>query len=119
MDLADMFRIIMTDKRKLVPFSAEYEMANKYMTLEKMRLGDRLEIEWKMDDVDDTVLLPILTLQPIIENAIYHGIETRLEGVKSLSRCAKATKTYTLRLLILGQRRISLCAKVIKLLSRT
>ncbi|MEE9447326.1 MAG: histidine kinase [Arenicellales bacterium] len=82
MDLADMFRIIMTDKRKLVPFSAEYEMANKYMTLEKMRLGDRLEIEWKMDDVDDTVLLPILTLQPIIENAIYHGIETRLEGGK-------------------------------------
>ena len=82
LDLADMFRIILTDKRKLVPFSAEYEMAYKYMTLEKMRLGDRLEDEWKIEDIDETILLPILTLQPLIENAIYHGIETRLRGGK-------------------------------------
>jgi sensor histidine kinase YesM len=82
LDLADMFRIIMTDKRKLVPFSAEYEMAYKYMTLEKMRLGDRLQDEWKIGDIDETILLPILTLQPLIENAIYHGIETRLTGGK-------------------------------------
>lgn len=82
MDLADMFRIILTDKRKLVPFSAEYEIAYKYMNLEKMRLGDRLKDEWQVDDIDDTVLLPMLTLQPILENAIYHGIETRLEGGK-------------------------------------
>lgn len=82
LDLADMFRIIMTDKRKVVPFSAEYEMAYKYMTLEKMRLGDRLEDEWQIADIDETILLPILTLQPLIENAIYHGIETRLSGGK-------------------------------------
>jgi two-component system sensor histidine kinase AlgZ len=82
LDLADMFRIIMTDKRKLVPFSAEYEMAYKYMTLEKMRLGERLEDEWQIADIDETILLPILTLQPLIENAIYHGIETRLTGGK-------------------------------------
>jgi len=82
LDLADMFRIILTDKRKLVPFSAEYEMAYKYMTLEKMRLGDRLEDEWKIEEVDESILLPILTLQPLIENAIYHGIETRLSGGK-------------------------------------
>jgi len=80
LDLADMFRIILTDKRKLVPFSAEYEMAYKYMTLEKMRLGDRLEDDWKINDIDETILLPILTLQPLIENAIYYGIETRLAG---------------------------------------
>ncbi len=82
LDLADMFRIIMTDKRKVVPFSAEYEMAYKYMTLEKMRLGGRLEDEWQIADIDETILLPILTLQPLIENAIYHGIETRLTGGK-------------------------------------
>jgi hypothetical protein len=80
LDLADMFRIILTDKRKLVPFSAELEMAFKYMTLEKMRLGERLEDDWQINDVDETILLPILTLQPLIENAIYHGIETRLTG---------------------------------------
>jgi len=82
LDLADMFRIILTDKRKLVPFGAEYEMAFKYMTLEKMRLGDRLEDDWQINDIDETILLPILTLQPLIENAIYHGIETRLSGGK-------------------------------------
>lgn len=82
LDLADMFRIILTDKRKLVPFSAEYEMASKYMTLEKMRLGDRLQDDWQINDIDETILLPILTLQPLIENAIYHGIETRLIGGK-------------------------------------
>ncbi len=82
LDLADMFRIILTDKRKLVPFSAEYEMAYKYMTLEKMRLGERLEDDWQINEIDETILLPILTLQPLIENAIYHGIETRLTGGK-------------------------------------
>lgn len=82
MDLADMFRVILTDKRKLVPFSAEYEVAYKYMTLEKMRLGERLQDEWQIGRIDETILLPILTLQPLIENAIYHGIETRMAGGK-------------------------------------
>lgn len=82
MDLSDMFRIILTDKRKLVPFSAEYEMAYKYMALEKMRLGERLEDDWQINSIDETSLLPALTLQPLLENAIYHGIETRLKGGK-------------------------------------
>lgn len=95
MDLADMFRIILTDKRKLVPFSAEYEIASKYMNLEKMRLGDRLQDEWQIDDIDETVLLPMLTLQPILENAIYHGIETRLEGGKvSIKAHQNGTNLY-------------------------
>lgn len=82
MDLSDMFRIILTDKRKLVPFSAEYEMAFKYMALEKMRLGERLEDDWQINAIDETTLLPALTLQPLLENAIYHGIEARLKGGK-------------------------------------
>jgi len=92
LDLADMFRIILTDKRKLVPFSSEYEMAFKYMTLEKMRLGDRLQDDWQISDIDDTVLLPILTLQPLIENAIYHGIETRLAGGKVSIKARQSRK---------------------------
>lgn len=80
MDLSDMFRIILTDKRKLVPFSAELEMATKYMALEKMRLGNRLIDDWQIGSIDQSTLLPLLTLQPLLENAIYHGIETRLKG---------------------------------------
>jgi hypothetical protein len=92
LDLADMFRIILTDKRKLVPFSSEYEMAYKYMTLEKMRLGDRLQDDWQVGDIDESVLLPILTLQPLIENAIYHGIETRLAGGKVSIKARQSRK---------------------------
>ncbi len=80
MDLADMFRIIMTDKRKNVPISAELDMARKYVSLEKIRLGKRLKVLWELKDLDKSINLPILTLQPLIENAIYHGIETRLKG---------------------------------------
>lgn len=90
LDLADMFRVILTDKRKLVPFSAEYEMAMKYMNLEKMRLGDRLQDEWKIENIDHDTLLPILTLQPLIENSIYHGIETRLDGGKVTIRAKQS-----------------------------
>lgn len=79
-DLADMFRIIMTDKRQSVPLSAELDMAKKYVSLEKIRLGDRLKVIWELQGVDKSIVLPILTLQPLIENAIYHGIETRLRG---------------------------------------
>ena len=82
MDLADMFRGILTEKRLLIPFADEYVLAQKYINLEKMRLGDRLRDEWQVEGVDDSILLPTLTLQPIIENAIYHGIETRMEGGK-------------------------------------
>ncbi|MFT5260554.1 MAG: sensor histidine kinase YesM [Saprospiraceae bacterium] len=80
MALADMFRTIMTDKRKMVPLSSELSMAEKYIGLEKMRLGDRLQVKWSVNGLDGNALIPILTLQPLIENAIYHGIETRVRG---------------------------------------
>ena len=80
MDLADMFRVIMTDKRRVVPITAELDLAKKYVSLEKMRLGDRLTMTWDLRGIDTNTELPILTLQPLIENAIYHGIETRLKG---------------------------------------
>ena len=93
MDLADMFRIIMTDKRKNVPISAELDMARKYVTLEKIRLGKRLKVLWELKDLDKSINLPILTLQPLIENAIYHGIETRLKG-GVISIKARSTPDY-------------------------
>ena len=93
MDLADMFRGILTEKRLLIPFADEYKMAQKYINLEKMRLGDRLQSEWQVEGVDDSILLPTLTLQPIIENAIYHGIETRMDGGK-VSIKARHTETH-------------------------
>jgi two-component system, LytTR family, sensor histidine kinase AlgZ len=80
-DLADLFRVLLADARKLVPISAEREIARQYLEIEKIRLGDRLVVQWNMNaNVPRSALIPALTLQPLLENSIYHGIEPRFAG---------------------------------------
>lgn len=81
-NLADVFRAVMSDKRQLVPLKAELDMADKYLYLEKIRLGDRLKISSKIDPNSVGVKVPVFLLQPMLENAVYHGIETRFQGGK-------------------------------------
>lgn len=79
-DLADLFRVLLADARKLVPISAEQEISRQYLEIEKLRLGDRLQVHWTVSNVPRNALIPTLTLQPLLENAIYHGIEPRFGG---------------------------------------
>ena len=79
-NLADVFRSVMSDKRQLVPLKAELDMADKYLYLEKIRLGERLEVSSKIDQNSLGVKVPVFLLQPMLENAVYHGIETRFKG---------------------------------------
>jgi len=79
-NLADVFRVVMADKRELVPLKAELELADKYLFLEKTRLGERLQVASKIDPDSLGVMVPVLLLQPLLENAVYHGIETRFKG---------------------------------------
>ncbi len=79
-DLADLFRVLLADARKLVPIAAEREIARQYLEIEKLRLGDRLKIDWNVNNVPRSAMIPALTLQPLLENAIYHGIEPRFSG---------------------------------------
>ena len=79
-DLADLFRVLLADSRKLVPMSAEREISRQYLELEKLRLGDRLKIKWNVSNLPRSAQIPALTLQPLLENAIYHGIEPRFAG---------------------------------------
>ncbi len=79
-DLADLFRVLLADARKLVPITAEQEISRQYLEIEKLRLGDRLHVVWRVNNVPKNALIPTLTLQPILENAIYHGIEPRFGG---------------------------------------
>lgn len=80
-DLADLFRVLLADARKLVPISAEREISRQYLEIEKIRLGDRLHVHWNMSPhIPRSALIPALTLQPLLENAIYHGIEPRFAG---------------------------------------
>jgi two-component system sensor histidine kinase AlgZ len=78
-DLAEMFRVLMADNRQLTPFSQEIELAKQYLNIEQLRLGDRLCVEWDIEDFPGDALIPPLVLQPLLENAVYHGIEPRVE----------------------------------------
>ncbi len=74
-DLADLFRVLMRDNRQLAPLSDEVELCRQYLELEKLRLGERLTIEWHIDNMPGDAQVPPLVLQPLLENAVYHGIE--------------------------------------------
>jgi two-component system sensor histidine kinase AlgZ len=79
-NLADLFRVHMSDNRQLSPLSRELELARAYAGLEQLRLGERLKMTWKVDNAPADALLPPLVLQPLLENAIYHGVEGSADG---------------------------------------
>lgn len=74
-DLSDLFRVLMRENRELVPLSDELALARQYLDLERLRLGDRLRVRWEIDACPVDALVPPLMLQPLLENAVYHGIE--------------------------------------------
>ncbi|HYW04156.1 MAG TPA: sensor histidine kinase [Gammaproteobacteria bacterium] len=79
-DLADLFRASLRDSRSQVRLSEELGICGLYERIERLRLGDRLEVEWHLGEVPEDATVPVLCLQPLIENAIYHGIEPRSRG---------------------------------------
>ncbi len=78
-DLSDLFRVLMADNRQLSTLQQEVDLCRRYLSLEQLRLGDRLQIEWRIDDMPRDAQIPPLVLQPLLENAVYHGIEPRSE----------------------------------------
>jgi two-component system sensor histidine kinase AlgZ len=78
-DLAELFRMLMSDNRELAPLAREVELCRQYLDLEQLRLGERLTVEWRTERMPRDALVPPLVLQPLIENAVYHGVEPRLE----------------------------------------
>ncbi|WP_461517475.1 sensor histidine kinase [Porticoccus sp.] len=79
-DMSDLFRYALTDSHTLVPLREELSLCRRYLSLEKLRLGDRLTARWEIGDYGEGVHIPCLTLQPVLENAIYHGIQLLQEG---------------------------------------
>lgn len=79
-DLADLFRASLQDSHRLTTVEDELALCRRYINMESLRLGDRLHVEWDVDALPPTAGIPGLTLQPLLENAIYHGIEPRSEG---------------------------------------
>lgn len=79
-DMADLFRVLMADNRDLVPLAQEISLCRQYLALEKLRMEDRLTVNWQIDDMPPDAMIPPLILQPLIENAVYHGIEPLPNG---------------------------------------
>jgi two-component system sensor histidine kinase AlgZ len=80
LDLADLFRASLDERRGLIPLAEELEAARTYQRIEQQRLGERLRVRWEVDGLPLDALVPALTLQPLLENAIGHGIENLTEG---------------------------------------
>jgi two-component system, LytTR family, sensor histidine kinase AlgZ len=74
-DLAELFRALMSDGRSLVRLADEIALLERYAAIEQLRLGERLRMSWELDGAPMDALLPPLVLQPVLENAVYHGVE--------------------------------------------
>lgn len=78
-DLAELFRTVMADNRQLIALGDELSLCRQYLNLEQLRLGERLQVAWRVDPTAEEALVPPMVLQPLVENAVYHGIEPGIE----------------------------------------
>ncbi|MBS1197147.1 MAG: Histidine kinase internal region [Proteobacteria bacterium] len=78
--ISDLFRAALRDPADWLPLSEEISLCRQYLELEKLRLGERLQVEWDIRSVPLDTLIPPLMLQPLVENAVFHGIEPAPDG---------------------------------------
>ena len=78
-NLADLFRISLKENTEH-KLSDEIKLVRSYLAIEQLRLGSRLRPEWAIERFDKDMQLPALCIQPLVENAIYHGVEPLPEG---------------------------------------
>jgi len=79
-DLAELFRASISDSGKPSTIGKELELARGYMNIEQTRLGDRLQVILKVDEALKDVEMPAMMIQPLLENAVYHGVEHSENG---------------------------------------
>jgi two-component system sensor histidine kinase AlgZ len=98
-DLAELFRASLADADSLSTLADELALAEGYLRIESQRLGERLRVEWDLQDLPMDAPIPLLLLQPLLENAVYHGIEPALAGgtIHVSGRCAGGQLSLTVR----------------------
>ncbi|BCS41729.1 alginate O-acetyltransferase [Pseudomonas amygdali pv. tabaci str. ATCC 11528] len=80
LDLSDLFRASLAKPGSLVTWGEELALAKRYLSIEQYRLGERLQLDWRVSAIPDDLPIPQLTLQPLLENALIYGIAPRVEG---------------------------------------
>ena len=79
-DLSDLFRHALMEHGESVSLAQELELAQRYLAIEQVRFGERIRVQWVIDKAANTARLPPLILQPLVENAVKHGVEPSAEG---------------------------------------
>lgn len=79
-ELSELFRASLADSDSLITLDDELSLCRRYLHIESLRLGKRLNVVWDILPRDKVFYLPPLMLQPLIENAIYHGVQPIPEG---------------------------------------
>jgi two-component system, LytTR family, sensor histidine kinase AlgZ len=79
-DLAELFRVAISDSAESVTLAEEIELAKRYLAIEQIRFGGRLRVTWELDPDAGAARVPPLLLQPLVENAVRHGVEPAAEG---------------------------------------
>jgi len=81
-DLSDLFRHALIDQGESVTLDDEIALAQRYLAIEQVRFGERLRVEWQLDPTAGAARLPPLLLQPLVENAVCHGVEPSPTGAE-------------------------------------
>jgi two-component system sensor histidine kinase AlgZ len=79
-DLAELFRVALTDTGEAVSLGEEVELAQRYLAIEQIRFGERMRVSWDLDPAAGEARVPPLLLQPLVENAVRHGVEPSPDG---------------------------------------
>lgn len=93
-DLSVLFRASLADMSTLVDWHEELELCRCYARIEQYRLGERLTIDWQLEEPPETLSIPLLSLQPLLENAIYHGIGHLPEGGRVVVKAYRQADAY-------------------------
>ena len=80
LDLSDLFRANLTDVDAIATWAEEYRLCQGYLRIEQYRLGERLRVDWQVGELPPGLPMPLLTLQPLLENAILHGLQPSVDG---------------------------------------